>query len=98
MLEEDGQFYRYLPEKIQCEDLALISVKSAKNSYWALQIFKQIPVNLRTKDVCWTVIYKGFFYVERMEIWHNIPEHIKDDEMCRYVLKFGMLLKYIPIN
>ncbi|MFO1374942.1 MAG: hypothetical protein U1E99_10250 [Agitococcus sp.] len=85
-----------LPSEFYCEELAIISVKSAKNSYWVLEIFKQIPINLRTKDVCWAAIYKGFFSAERMEIWHNIPEHIKDDEMCRYVLKFGMLLKYIP--
>lgn len=83
-----------LPNEFYCEELALISVKSAQNSYWALEVFKQIPVNLKTKDVCWAAIYKGFFSAE--EIWHNIPEHIKDDEMCRYVLKFGMLLKYIP--
>lgn len=55
-----------LPNEFYCEELALISVKSAQNSYWALEIFKQIPVNLKTKDVCWAAIYKVFFV---LSVW-----------------------------
>ena len=74
-----------LPNEFYCEELALISVKSAQNSYWALEIFKQIPVNLKTKDVCWAAIYKVFFV---LSVWRFGIIFQSILKMMKYVVMF----------